>query len=122
MGLIKQYLKRRSRSPPSPTEQALDQLVKGCKMAMHSAVLLASQNERLLAENQRQKRKQVKKLSYIAKGGVLSGAEALSLVGNSDNSQNNSTLDMQAEVRQRAPSRCSLCSSLQHNARTCPER
>lgn len=51
--LIKQYLKRRTQSPPSPTEQALNQLVKGCEIAMHSAVLLASQNKKLYTEKQR---------------------------------------------------------------------
>jgi hypothetical protein len=44
-------------------------------MAMSSAVLLASGNEKLRMENQRQKRKRAKKRTYIARGGVLSGAE-----------------------------------------------
>ena len=47
-------------------------------MAMSSAVLLASENEKLQVENQRQKRKRAIKRTYIAKGGVLSGAEGLS--------------------------------------------
>ena len=51
--LIRRYLKRRIYSPPSPIEQALSQLVKGCEMAMLSAVLLASENEKLRIENQR---------------------------------------------------------------------
>jgi hypothetical protein len=91
-------------------------------MAMHSAVLLAAQNERLLAENERQKRKKAKKRSYIAKGGALTGAEALSLIENSDGSQNNGTAEVLAEVRPRASCKCSLCSSLEHTACTCPER
>jgi hypothetical protein len=73
--LLKRYLKRRTHSPPSPTEQALGQLVKGCEMAMSSAVLLASENEKLRMENQRQKRKRAQKRTYIARGGVLSGAK-----------------------------------------------
>ena len=40
-------------------------------MAILSAVLLASENEKLHIENQRQKRKRAKKRTYIAKGGVL---------------------------------------------------
>jgi hypothetical protein len=56
--LIKSYLKRRTQSPPSPTEQALSQLVKGCEMAMSSAVLLATEAERLRMENQRQKKEE----------------------------------------------------------------
>ena len=89
-------------------------------MAMHNAVLLA--RPKRVAENQRQQRKKVQKRLYIAKRGVLSGAEGLGLIEKRDSSQNNSPADVQQEVRQRAPSKCSLCSSLEHNARKCPER
>ena len=51
--LLKHYLQWRTHSPLSPTEQALSQLVKGCEMAMSSAVLLANKNEKLYMENQR---------------------------------------------------------------------
>jgi len=54
-GLLKRYLERRTQSPPSPSDQALAQLVKGCEMVMHSTVLLLVGNERLMAENGRQK-------------------------------------------------------------------
>ena len=47
-------------------------------MAMSSAVLLASKNKKLYMENQRQKRKRATRRTYIARGGVLSGAEGLS--------------------------------------------
>jgi len=47
-------------------------------MAILSAVLLASENEKLYMENQCQKTKRVKKRKYIAKGGVLLGAEGAS--------------------------------------------
>ena len=74
--LIKRYIHRHTHSPPSPTEQALNQLVKGCQIAMHNAVILANQNEKLFAENQRQKRKRNQRRSYIGRGGILTGAEA----------------------------------------------
>jgi hypothetical protein len=38
--LLMRCLKRRTHSPPSPTEQALGQPIKGCEVAMSSAVLL----------------------------------------------------------------------------------
>ncbi|TID24025.1 Transposase Tan1 [Venturia nashicola] len=60
--LLKQYLKRRTQSPPSPTDQASNQPVKGFQIAMHSAVLLASENEKLRTESQRQKRKKAKSI------------------------------------------------------------
>jgi hypothetical protein len=48
-------------------------------MAISSAILLASENERLRIENQYQKRKRAKRRSFIARGGVLSEAEGASL-------------------------------------------
>jgi hypothetical protein len=45
-------------------------------MAMYSAVLLTKQNELLLAENRRQKAKRAKRRTYIARGGIFTGAEA----------------------------------------------
>lgn len=65
--LLKGYLQQHMHSP---TNQALGQIVKGCKMAMSSAVLLASENEKLRAENHRQKRKRAVKRTYVGKGGV----------------------------------------------------
>jgi len=47
-------------------------------MAMVSAVLLVSKNKKLCIENQRQKKKRVKKRTYIARGGILSGSEGAS--------------------------------------------
>ena len=40
---IKGLLKRRSKSPPSPTERALKRVVKRCQMAMYNAALLANE-------------------------------------------------------------------------------
>ena len=49
-------------------------------MAILSAVLLISENKKLYMENQRQKRKKAKKRTYIARGGVLLGAEGASYI------------------------------------------
>jgi hypothetical protein len=40
---LRDYVQRQSQSP---TSQAINQLVKGCQMAMHSAVILARENQR----------------------------------------------------------------------------
>ena len=120
--LLKRYLKQRTHSPPSPTEQALGQLVKGCEMAMSSAVLLASENEKLRMENQRQKRKRAKKRTYIARGGVLSGAEGASRAQAAQEGAAEGAAEAAAERPQRAPRKCSMCKSTEHNARTCPRR
>ncbi|KFY98186.1 hypothetical protein V500_01781 [Pseudogymnoascus sp. VKM F-4518 (FW-2643)] len=105
---IKEYIQRRTQSPPSPTDLALNQLVKGCQMAMHNAVLLAEENRLLRSENTRQKKKKMKRKSYIATGGVLGLEEVIT--------------DCLQEPRIRAPNKCSICKSLEHNARKCPDR
>jgi hypothetical protein len=50
---IKAILKQHTHSPPTPTKQALDQLVKGCQLVMHSAVILARENQELWAANEK---------------------------------------------------------------------
>ena len=120
--LLKRYLKQRTHSPPSPTEQALSQLVKGCEMAMSSAVLLASENEKLRIENQRQKRRRVEKRTYIARGGVLSGAEGASRAQAAQEGVVEGAAEAATERPQRAPRKCSICYSIEHTARTCPRR
>jgi hypothetical protein len=62
---------------PTPTNRALDQLVKGCQLAMNSAVLLAEENRQLHSENKRQKKKRAKRRAFIATGGVLTLQEGL---------------------------------------------
>lgn len=46
-----------AQSPPSPTNQALNQLLKGYQMAMHNAALLAKEVKELRAANEKKKRK-----------------------------------------------------------------
>jgi hypothetical protein len=43
------------------------------------------------------------------------------LMESGKNSQNNDVANVQLAAQQRAPRKCSMCGSLQHNARTCPE-
>ncbi|KAG2000748.1 hypothetical protein GB937_010876 [Aspergillus fischeri] len=56
---IKKPLKQGSHSPSSPSKRALEQLIKGCEIALHSAALLAKENHdlRLANEKEKQKRK-----------------------------------------------------------------
>jgi hypothetical protein len=132
---IKDYLQRRTRSPPSPLEATLDQLVKGCAMSMNSAILLKEEVRQLQATNAKQVKKRAKKRRFIARGGTLTIQEGLALqapvvqaiqpviepvepiigvVGGVGADE--------PVVRPRAPRTCSLCRSLSHTARTCPTK
>jgi hypothetical protein len=116
---IKGYLKRRSQSPPTPTDIALRQLVKGAQLAMHSAVLLARENEQLRAANARQKRRKEASRSQLAKGGSLTGAQAQELIQQAEEVPNG-VGEPSAPTRQRStlPS-CMKCYSFDHQTRSC---
>ena len=83
-----------------------------------SAVLLATENQKPYIENQRQKRKRATKRTYIARGGVLLGAEELSRA----QAVQKGAAEAAAERPQRAVRKCSICKSTEHTARTCPRR
>src|SRR5450432_3122130 len=77
---IKDYLKRRTKSPPSLIEAISNQLVKGCEMAMNSAILLAEENRQLRAINAKQVKKRARRRTYIATSGTLTIQEGLALL------------------------------------------
>ena len=70
---------------------------------MSSTVLLINEIKKLHMENQRQKRKRAKKRTYIAKGGVLSGAEGASRAQAAQEVPVEVAAEAAPEQRQRAP-------------------
>ena len=119
---IKGLLKRRSKSPPSPTEQALKRVIKGCQMAMHNAALLASEIKDLRAMSARQKRKRETPRLYIASGGALTAEEGQDRVKRARVADIATLSRVTTQASGRAPPKCSMCSSLEHTARVCPTR
>jgi len=125
---IKDYLKRRTKSPPSPTEAALDQLVKGCELSMNLTVLLTEEVRQLRAVNAKQVKKRARPRRFLATGGTLTVQEALALsepavqLAEPVIEAIGRVVADEPVVRQRVPRMCSLCRALSHTARTCPER
>jgi len=122
---IKDYIKRCTKSPPSPTDLALNQLVRGCQIAMNSAILLVEENRQLRAENQRQKKKRAKRRSYIATGGALTVQEGLELSQSNVEPASGVASGVATEepiVRICAPRTYSICGSQLHTARICPSK
>ncbi|KGY15198.1 hypothetical protein PABG_11773 [Paracoccidioides brasiliensis Pb03] len=77
---VRKYIKHCTQSPPSPTHQALSQLVKGCQMTMHRMALLKQEVKEPIAANAKQKRKQETGCTYIAQKGALGVEEGLDRV------------------------------------------
>ena len=59
---------------------------------------------------------------YIAQGGILNGAKAQLHIENKVVAHTEVAEVAEVGARQHAPPKCSVCSSLEHNAHTCPER
>ena len=118
---IKEHLSHRIDSPPSPTNQILNQLVKGCQLAMNNAILLTEVNKQLRATNERQKRKRARR-EYIATGGILTIQEGLGRSQTTRPEPESGVVNQTAVVQMRAPRMCSVCRSLEHTACTCPQR
>ncbi|CRL26889.1 Helix-turn-helix, Psq [Penicillium camemberti] len=77
---IKALLCTRSRSPPSPSDRALNQLVKGFRLTMQGAILFAKENKDLRAANEKQKQKRTRSRRQIPAEEGLSVQEASALI------------------------------------------
>ena len=107
---------------PTPTNRALDQLIKGCQLAINSAVLLAEENRQLRHENTRQKKKRAQKRTFIATGGVLTNAEGIALSQGTNIVPESGVVTEEATIKPYILQTCSICKSLLYTAHTYPVR
>jgi hypothetical protein len=125
---IKALLRTRSRSPPSPSDRALNQLIKGCQLAMHNATILAQENKELRAENEKKKRKNARSTRQIAVEGGLSVLEASTLIAQPDQAVlapipcEAGPAPAPSQPRTRAKTKCSVCGIQGHRMTACPTR
>ncbi|KKA22215.1 hypothetical protein T310_3779 [Rasamsonia emersonii CBS 393.64] len=120
--LIKRLWRQHTRSPPSPISQAVDQVVKGCQIAMNNAVLLEHEIKQLRVANQRQKRQQETARSYIATGGILTAEEGQQLAQQAAELQAEVADQADMQPRRRAPPRCSNCNIQGRTRVSCPSK
>ncbi len=126
---IQDQRRSRTEASQSPTDQAFQQLLKGYEKAIHEKVILQIENTALRAENGRQKRKRAQPRTIVAKGATLTIEEGQQKV-----EARKVEAQIQIQVDQslsrtivqgqqtRALSKCSVCESLEHTARTCIKR
>ena len=135
---VQKYLQRRTKSPESPAKQALNQLIKGCHLAIHNAVLLTDENVQLRTANEKQRKKRSKPLKSISKGGILTMQEGQIRTQSNEDQEGSIEGQLHTQLEEnrereveepvvirrktRAPSRCSICWSYEHTARTCAQR
>lgn len=123
----KTFLKQHSNSPPSPSQAALNQLIKGCQIAMQNGIL-EEENKQLHAANATQRQKRARVNRWIAQDNGLSVQEALELeeTHNQFFQPRTGLRDApvqatQAPVTRRLP-KCGNCSEIGHKKNVCPRR
>ncbi|KAL1958248.1 hypothetical protein VTO42DRAFT_4756 [Malbranchea cinnamomea] len=109
---VVKYIKRRTQSPPSPTNQALRQLVKGYQMIMHRMALLEEEIKELRAANAKQKRKRERGRTFIAQEGALRVEEGLDRVQRINEQEREVEEASDTQPRKRAAPRCSMCNTI----------
>ena len=118
---FKNSINRGSQSPSSSAECLFSQIIKGSEMVMQNAALLLEENKQLWAANDRQKAKRAQKCVFISHSTTFTAAEGVQLAQQSNIQDTTPAVELNS-IQQKAPPKCSLCKSLQHNAHTCPKR
>ena len=123
---IKDLLRTRSRSPPSPSGRALNQLIKGFRHTMQGAILLAKENKELRAANEKQKQKRTRSRRQIPAEEGLSVQEASQLITEPveaiEKPPRRRRPSPPLQPRARALPTCGLCKNQGHRRYACPDR
>ena len=129
--MLKDLLKQRSKSPPSPSNALLDRIIKGHSEALYNTALLAQENANLRIANERIVKKRNRSNRKIPCEGGLSVEEGLQLIKqlNQPVEANRVVSHVQGELPSqanppptRAPPRCSGCREIGHRINTCKNR
>jgi cytochrome c553 len=88
---------------------------------MNSATILAEENSKLRAANDRQRRKRQIQRQYIARGGVLQAEEGQRLVIEAQMGVHQGDQEVTPPARTRAPPTCSKCHVQGHNRTQCKQ-
>ena len=128
---IKAFLKRRSKTPPSPTNLAINQMAKAAALAMNAAAILAKQNSDLLIANKKQTKKRALSTRQIAAAAGLTVKESKEVVQPPRETVEQPRLDvggspilpiLAPRTAARAPYKCSGCGGIGHKIINCPNK
>jgi hypothetical protein len=129
--LLKDLLHRRSKTPPSPINNVVDQLIKGAYLSLHSAALLTQDNTNLRVANERIVKKRNRPNRKIPYEEGLTVEEGLQLVEQlnqpveADGVVSHAQGELpsqQDQPRRRAPPTCSGCGGIGHRITSCKNR
>ena len=125
---IKRLISQNTGSPQSPTKSALNQLIKGCELAMNSGILLAQENQDLRAAHEKKQQGSRRSRRQMVCTEGLSIQEGQDLIEHSNEAVEVSTTApiqpalTENQPSKRAPPRCSDCHIIGHRRLQCPNR
>ncbi|CAP79192.1 Pc06g01990 [Penicillium rubens Wisconsin 54-1255] len=125
---IKALLRTRSRSPPSPLNSAINQVLKACQITMQSAALLEKEVSDLRAENEKKKQKRTRSTRTIVHEGDLSVQDVRELRSEPFEAQVARINNYREQVSEglkpppQAGRACGICRKPGHRRETCPDR
>lgn len=125
---IKALLRARSKSPPSPLNCAINQVLKACQVTMQSAAFLEKEVSDLRAANEKQKQKRTRSRRQIPSTEGLSVLEASALIVQPEEAieppppPQPRRPSPPLQPRTRALNRCGACGNLGHKRTACPDR
>ena len=125
---IKALLRQRSKSPLSPLNCAINQILKACQITMQSAAFLEKEVSDLRAANEKQKQMRTRSKRQIPHEGGLSVQEAVELIEAPIEAPivpappRPRRVSPPLQPRTRALPKCSACGNEGHKRNACPNR
>lgn len=125
---IKALLRKMSWSPSSPSDRALNQLIKRRQVAIQGATMLAKETSELCAANEKQKQKRTRSTRQIAHEGDLSVQKVRELRPEPFEAQvarinsYREQVSVGLQPRPRGQRGCGICRLPWHRRETCPDR
>jgi hypothetical protein len=121
--LIINRIRTHASSSPTPLVGLMEQFYRGVEVVMHTATLIAQQNEQLQAANAASTERNSRKRKRIQKGGTLSQEEAADIIARRDALAAAKVVRHEEGRAGGAAPRwiqgCKLCGQPGHNRRTC---
>jgi hypothetical protein len=128
---VKKMLARRLHSPSSPSKHALDELIKGCELAIYNTAFTLKELHNLRAESQVQALKKSRSKRQMSPVSGLQVQEARDLISSRNERLNqqghggeeaDQTTPTTLVAPRRAPPTCSECNIRGHTRTRCPNR
>jgi hypothetical protein len=125
---VKKLLDRDLPSPSVPSKRLLDELIKGCKLAIYNSAFTLKELHDIRAESQIQQQKRKRSKRQISPNNGLQVSEARDLITlrnkqlNIDTGGPSSSTPQPSGPRKRAPPKCSECGIQGHIRTQCPNR